>query len=293
MWRRDTDDASGGSWRSPRSRRSRSRGSVQGGSASAPAPRPGPHAGRVDRRGRGQAQRARVAGLRGERQRPTRPYNWVKPFEDATGCKTTVQVFGTSDEAFQLFTTNPEQYDVISASGDASRAAHPRRLRPAGERRPARTRTPDIIPALKDKPWNTVDGVHYGIPHGRGPNLLMYRTDEITTEPTSAGRPLFDPSGPGAGSISVYDAPIYIADAAVVPDGDQARPRHQEPVRAGRHAVPGGRRPAQGAASAHQGVLDGLPEADGLVPATATSTIGHDLAAPAVAARGRGLRRSR
>ncbi|HKG18282.1 MAG TPA: hypothetical protein VKB00_00975, partial [Candidatus Limnocylindrales bacterium] len=41
-------------------------------------------------------------------------YNWVKPFEDATGCKTTVQVFGTSDEAFSLFTTNPDKFDVIS-----------------------------------------------------------------------------------------------------------------------------------------------------------------------------------
>ncbi len=46
--------------------------------------------------------------------------NWVKPFEDATGCKVTVQVFGTSDEAFSLFTTNPEKFDVMSASGDAS-----------------------------------------------------------------------------------------------------------------------------------------------------------------------------
>ena len=27
----------------------------------------------------------------------------------------------------------------------------------------------DIFPALKDQPHNTVDGVNYGIPHGRGP----------------------------------------------------------------------------------------------------------------------------
>ncbi len=141
-------------------------------------------------------------------------YDWVKPFEDATGCKTTVQVFGTSDEAFQLFTGNPEQYDVISASGDASR-----RLIRGGFVQPVNVDLlntyPDIIPALKDKAWNTVDGVHYGIPHGRGPNLLMYRTDKITTEPTSWAA-LFDPNGPGAGNVSVYDAPIYIADAAVV-----------------------------------------------------------------------------
>jgi len=140
--------------------------------------------------------------------------NWVKPFEDATGCKTTVQAFGTSDEAFQLFTKNPEQYDVISASGDASR-----RLIRGGFVQPVNvdliSTYPDIIPALKDKPWNTLDGVHYGIPHGRGPNVLMYNKDKITTAPTSWSA-MFDPNGPAAGSLSVYDAPIYIADAAVV-----------------------------------------------------------------------------
>jgi putative spermidine/putrescine transport system substrate-binding protein len=140
--------------------------------------------------------------------------NWVKPFEDATGCKTTVQIYGTSDEGFQLFTTNPEQFDVISASGDSSR-----RLIRGGFVQPVNVEIlntyADIIPALKDKPWNTLDGVHYGIPHGRGPNLLMYRTDQIDPAPTS-WESLFDPNHPAAGDFSVYDAPIYIADAAVV-----------------------------------------------------------------------------
>jgi putative spermidine/putrescine transport system substrate-binding protein len=140
--------------------------------------------------------------------------NWVKPFEDATGCKTTVQVFGTSDEAFSLFTTNPEKFDVISASGDASL-----RLVRAGYVQPVNVdlvkNYADIFPALKDQPYNTVDGVHYGIPHGRGSNLLMWRTDKVTPAPTSWAE-MFDPNKPWAGHVSVYDAPIYIADAAVV-----------------------------------------------------------------------------
>ena len=73
----------------------------------------------------------------------------------------------------------------------------------------------DIFPALKDKPYNTVDGVHYGIPHGRGSNLLMWRTDNVTPAPTNWAE-MFDPSSPFAGKVTVYDAPIYIADAAVV-----------------------------------------------------------------------------
>jgi putative spermidine/putrescine transport system substrate-binding protein len=140
--------------------------------------------------------------------------NWVKPFEDKTGCKTSVQVFGTSDEAFSLFTTNPDKFDVISASGDASL-----RLVRAGYVQPVNTDLApsyaDIFPALKDKPYNTVDGVHYGIPHGRGSNLLMWRTDKVTPAPTSWAE-MFDPTKPWAGKVSVYNAPIYIADAAVV-----------------------------------------------------------------------------
>jgi putative spermidine/putrescine transport system substrate-binding protein len=140
--------------------------------------------------------------------------NWVKPFEDATGCKTTVQVFGTSDEAFSLFTTNPDKFDVISASGDASL-----RLVRAGFVQAFNTdlvpNYADIFPALKDKPYNTVNGVHYGIPHGRGSNLLMWRTDKVTPAPTSWAE-MFDPTKPWAGKVSVYNAPIYIADAAVV-----------------------------------------------------------------------------
>jgi putative spermidine/putrescine transport system substrate-binding protein len=141
-------------------------------------------------------------------------YDWVTPFEQETGCNVTVQTFGTSDEAFTLFSTNPEQFDVVSASGDASL-----RLVRGGFVQPVNVDLvpsyAEIFPALKDKPYNTVDGVHYGIPHGRGSNLLMWRTDEVTPAPTNWAQ-MFDPSSPFAGKVSVYDAPIYIADAAVV-----------------------------------------------------------------------------
>jgi putative spermidine/putrescine transport system substrate-binding protein len=140
--------------------------------------------------------------------------DWVTPFEEETGCEVTVQTFGTSDEAFTLFQTNPEEYDVISASGDASL-----RLVAGGFVQPVNV---DLIPSyaeifddLKNKDYNTVDGVHYGVPHGRGANVLMWRTDEVTPAPTSWTE-MFDPASPYAGKFSVYDAPIYIADAAVV-----------------------------------------------------------------------------
>jgi putative spermidine/putrescine transport system substrate-binding protein len=138
--------------------------------------------------------------------------DWVTDFEAETGCTVVPQIFGTSDEAYTLMSTNPEQYDVISASGDASL-----RLVRGGFVQPVNLdlfkNYPDIFPALKDKPYNTVDGVPYGVPHGRGSNLLMWRTDLVDPAPTTWAQ-MFDPAN--GYKVSIYDAPIYIADAAVV-----------------------------------------------------------------------------
>ncbi len=73
-----------------------------------------------------------------------------------------------------------------------------------------------IFDDLKDQPYNTFDGTHYGIPHGRGANLLMWNTNDVKPDPTSWSV-ILDPNQAKkyAGHISVYDDPIYIADAAV------------------------------------------------------------------------------
>jgi putative spermidine/putrescine transport system substrate-binding protein len=138
--------------------------------------------------------------------------DWATPFETETGCELTIQGFGTSDEAFGIFSTNPTEFDVISASGDASL-----RLVRGGFVQPVNV---DLVPSyaevfdsLKNKPYNTVDGVHYGVPHGRGANQMMYRTDTVNPAPTRWEQMFAADSGY---DVSVYDAPIYIADAAVV-----------------------------------------------------------------------------
>jgi putative spermidine/putrescine transport system substrate-binding protein len=137
--------------------------------------------------------------------------NWVTPFEQQTGCKVNVKVFNTSDEAVTLMKTG--QYDVVSASGDASL-----RLIAGGDVSPVNTKLvpnyTDINAFLKDKSWNSVNGVMYGIPHGWGANLLMYRTDKVTPAPTSWSA-VFDPSAAVKGKVTAYDSPIYIADAAL------------------------------------------------------------------------------
>ena len=42
-----------------------------------------------------------------------------------------------------------------------------------------------IFSDLKNQPYNTVDGVNYGIPHGRGANLLMWNSDDVKPAPDS------------------------------------------------------------------------------------------------------------
>ena len=54
----------------------------------------------------------------------------------------------------------------------------------------------------------------YGVPHGRGSNLLMYDPDEVSPAPTSWDV-VFDNAGEYSGQVTAYDNPIYIADAAL------------------------------------------------------------------------------
>jgi putative spermidine/putrescine transport system substrate-binding protein len=137
--------------------------------------------------------------------------DWVTPFEKATGCQVNVKNGTTSDDMVALMKTG--QYDVVSASGDASL-----RMIASGDVEPVNTdlvpNYADVFDALKMKPWNSVNGVAYGIPHGRGANLLMYRTDKVSPPPTS-WRVVFDKASPYKGFVTAYDSPIYIADAAV------------------------------------------------------------------------------
>jgi putative spermidine/putrescine transport system substrate-binding protein len=137
--------------------------------------------------------------------------DWVHDFEKETGCKVNSKVAGTSDEMVTLMKTG--EYDVVSASGDASL-----RLIYGGDVAPVNTSLvsnyQDVFDGLKNKQWNSVNGVPYGIPHGRGANLLMYRTDVVKPAPTSWGA-VFDANSPYKGKITAYDSPIYIADAAL------------------------------------------------------------------------------
>jgi putative spermidine/putrescine transport system substrate-binding protein len=135
----------------------------------------------------------------------------VSDFEQKTGCKVNVKIGNTSDEMVQLMRTG--QYDAVSASGDATG-----RLFEGGDVVPVNTdlipNYEDVFDSLKDQPYNTFDGQPYGVPHGRGSNLLMYDPDEVKPAPTSWDV-VFDKGSEYSGKVTAYDNPIYIADAAL------------------------------------------------------------------------------
>jgi putative spermidine/putrescine transport system substrate-binding protein len=137
--------------------------------------------------------------------------DWVSDFEQRTGCQVNVKIGNTSDEMVQLMRTG--QYDAVSASGDATG-----RLFEGGDVVPINTdlipNYADVFPALKDQPYNTFDGQPYGIPHGRGSNLLMYDPNEVKPAPSSWDV-VFDKASDYSGTVTAYDNPIYIADAAL------------------------------------------------------------------------------
>jgi putative spermidine/putrescine transport system substrate-binding protein len=136
---------------------------------------------------------------------------WVKPFEQQTGCQVTSKYAGSSDEMVTLMRQGGSQYDMVSASGDASlRLIDGKNVQAVN---PALI--PDFknfIPALKSPPHNTVDGVHYGISLQWGPNTLLYNTSKVKPAPTSWDA-IYSPKYKG--EITVPDNPIQIADAAL------------------------------------------------------------------------------
>jgi putative spermidine/putrescine transport system substrate-binding protein len=137
--------------------------------------------------------------------------NWVKKFTEDTGCVVKSKTAATSDEMFSLMGTG--QYDGVSASGDASV-----RLIDAGLVAPVNTALiknyADLSPFLKDQQYNSSGGKNYGVPHGWGANYLMYNSDVVKQAPDSWGA-VFDKASPYSGKVTAYDAPIYIADAAL------------------------------------------------------------------------------
>jgi len=137
--------------------------------------------------------------------------SWANQFTQQTGCKVVTKDGATSDDMIDLISTGG--YDGVSASGNATV-----RLMKRGDVAPVNT---DLIPnyadvseGLKNQDYNSLDGQAYGVPHGRGPNVLAWRTDAVTPAPDSWSV-IWNKQNPYKGKISIYDDSIFIADAAL------------------------------------------------------------------------------
>jgi putative spermidine/putrescine transport system substrate-binding protein len=136
---------------------------------------------------------------------------WVKPFEAQSGCTVHAKYAGSSDEMVTLMRQGGGQYDMVSASGDASL-----RLIRGGEVQQMNVALipewKNFIPQLQSPPHNTVNGKHYGISLQWGPNTLLYNTKSVQPAPTSWAAIY---SGKYKGAVTVPANPIQIADAAL------------------------------------------------------------------------------
>ena len=179
-------------------------------------------------RGRGPAQRARVARLRRGRD-PTRPSTGSPTFEETTGCKVNLKDVRHLGRGRQAHAGRRLGRRVRVRRRHA--APDLRRQRASRSTPTSCPTTPTSSPDLKDKPWNSVDGVAYGDPARprREPADVQHRKVEDPA-PTSwaddvRGRLAVRRQGHG----------VRLADLhrrrRRVPDGHPARPRHHGPVR--------------------------------------------------------------
>jgi putative spermidine/putrescine transport system substrate-binding protein len=137
---------------------------------------------------------------------------WVKPFEQATGCQVSAKYAGSSSEMVSLMANGGGgQYDMVSASGDADL-----RLIYSGDVKPVNISLmptwKDFHPFLQSPSFNTIGGKHYGISYEFGPNVLLYSTKSFSSAPNSWSV-LYNKQY--SGQITVPNNPIQIADAAL------------------------------------------------------------------------------
>src|SRR3977135_651549 len=110
---------------------------------------------------------------------------WGKPCRTRCGRGVPANYGGSSDEMVTLMRSGGGgQYDMVSASGDASlRLIYGKDVQAVDP-----SKVPDFknfTKTFQSPPNNTVDGKHYGISLQWGPNTLLYNTQKVKPAPIS------------------------------------------------------------------------------------------------------------
>jgi putative spermidine/putrescine transport system substrate-binding protein len=141
--------------------------------------------------------------------------SFANKFQKQTGCIIHRKDAGSSQEMFGLMHAHGGggggQYDLVSASGDASL-----RLIYAHDVKAINIKLipswKQFLPQFKSPAHNTVNGVHYGVSVQWGPNTFIYNTKKVKPAPKNWNL-LY--SKKYAGHVTIPNNPIQIADAAL------------------------------------------------------------------------------
>jgi spermidine/putrescine-binding protein len=139
--------------------------------------------------------------------------SFVKPFEDATGCKVSATYVGSNDDFAPKLVAGGGVYDLVTPSIDATKA-----LIEAGFIEPLDLsnfpRYEEIYEKFRLSEGINHDGKVYGIPYSWGSIPFMYRTDKFDTPPTSL-KMLWNPKYKG--KISLWDdkSALYVASRVI------------------------------------------------------------------------------
>lgn len=139
--------------------------------------------------------------------------SFIKPFEEATGCKVSATYVGSNDDFAPKLAAGGGVYDLVSPSIDATKA-----LIEAGFIAPLDLSRVPRYDEIYEK-FRTAEGINYedkpyGIPFAWGSIPFMYRTDKFDTPPTSLAT-LWDPALEG--KISLWDdkSALYVASRLI------------------------------------------------------------------------------
>jgi putative spermidine/putrescine transport system substrate-binding protein len=133
----------------------------------------------------------------------------IEAFTRQTGCAVTTRSAGTSDELLDLAASG--KYDAVLTTSDLTRELvdHGDVAPINYELVPGRR---DVFPDLKGRAYDTVDRLGYAVPQGRSANLEVFRTDFLPPD-TQTLDLIWAPSLHGR--VSIYDDPMFLADAAL------------------------------------------------------------------------------
>lgn len=137
--------------------------------------------------------------------------SWTVPFERQTGCQVEAVEVSTPEAMWDALES--VDWDGVSASGQvAGQLIREGRVAPLDT-----ARVPNfegLVADARTQTGSTPDGEPYGMPFGRVPNLLVFRTDAFPEE-TDSWTALWEEGRRLGAAVFLPDDPMVIADAAV------------------------------------------------------------------------------